>query len=854
MKITGTFKTEKEHTIRVTFYNKRSTLPSININTSDDIFFGDEPVIITNEADDTFAHILKTQAKVTLVARSWLGDYLFADNAKSIVVNIWKDDVCIFAGYCSPNSFNQNFSHELEPIEINCVDTLTTLQNRRLTDDNTYEELVAQSSVRPFSWFFGKMNLEDPAGVIPNLPDYPVEEMHIWVETSWTRMINNETNEISYYAIESECVVLDEETAVATGDTRIGSYKTTTYIQSEDTCIVDGIQYYKKYAWITINGEDVNTGDWIVGDPTDEMPYVVSTRNEIDGWTNGVLPQPFDFYEHYTTYNTYSNGMEIAVSDGIGDNIPEYPSTTSHGSYYEFRQGSADDVDVDEDTGYIYYKDYAWVCVNNECTNSGQWQRGAEKSHPAGTHTAITGWQYNDPAVAFEYYETISHYIDYSDGTSELDYTTMGHQIPLTPNTTANGSYYEFRQGGADDLDIDQTTGFEYYKEYAWVIVNGVAEQTTNWRRGQMYYNGYNEQYLTIEATSSGNVTITLGSNLTTTDLTSFSYSKDQTNWTTWNNDGNGTNITVAMDSGDKLYLKGSGQRYHHTNEYSNTTISTTCNADIYGNIMSLLYGDNFVNSYTVYSYSFQGLFGGQTHITNIENLVLPATTLANYCYSYMFFGCTALTTVPVLPATTLAEWCYEFMFSGCTALTTAPVLPATTLANYCYSRMFSRCTALTTAPALPATTLAHFCYSYMFFECTSLTTAPALPATTLISLCYECMFWGCTALTTAPVLPATTLAEWCYGGMFRDCTSLTTAPELPATTLADHCYSGMFKGCSNLSSITMLATNISASGCLNDWVNGVAASGTFTKAASMTTLPTGANGIPSGWTVVDAA
>lgn len=518
MKITGTFKTEKEHTIRVTFYNKRSTLPSININTSDDIFFGDEPVIITNEADDTFAHILRTQAKVTLVARSWLGDYLFADNAKSIVVNIWKDDVCIFAGYCSPNSFNQNYSHELEPIEINCVDTLTTLQNRRLTDDNTYEELVAQSSVRPFSWFFGKMNLEDPAGVIPNLPDYPVEEMHIWVETSWTRMINNETNEISYYAIESECVVLDEETAVATGDTRIGSYKTPTYIQSEDTCIVDGIQYYKKYAWITVNGEQTNTGDWIVGDPTGDMPYVVRQETRLTGWTTGVLPQPFDFWEHMTTFDVYSNGMEIAVSDGIGEQIPETPQTTTNGSYYEFRQGSADDVDVDEDTGYIYYKDYAWVCVNNECTNSGQWQRGAEKSHPAGTHTAITGWQYNDPAVAFEYYETISHYIDYSDGTSELDYTTMGHQIPLTPSTTPNGSYYEYIDGQTGDYYTDPDTGFVYFKEYAWVTVNNVMERTNDWRRGDWIEQLNGQLYGKLINSASTAPTITVVKNNVTTN------------------------------------------------------------------------------------------------------------------------------------------------------------------------------------------------------------------------------------------------------------------------------------------------------------------------------------------------
>ena len=49
-----------------------------------------------------------------------------------------------------------------------------------------------------------------------------------------------------------------------------------------------------------------------------------------------------------------------------------------------------------------------------------------------------------------------------------------------------------------------------------------------------------------------------------------------------------------------------------------------------------------------------------------------------------------------------------------------------------------------------------------------------------------------------------------------------------------------------------MLATNISATNCLNNWVYGVAATGTFIKDPAMTTLPTGVNGIPSGWIVKD--
>jgi hypothetical protein len=94
---------------------------------------------------------------------------------------------------------------------------------------------------------------------------------------------------------------------------------------------------------------------------------------------------------------------------------------------------------------------------------------------------------------------------------------------------------------------------------------------------------------------------------------------------------------------------------------------------------------------------------------------------IADYCFAYMFYGCTSLTTAPSLPATTLANQCYRYMFSGCTSLTTAPSLPATTLKSYCYDNMFEDCTSLTTAPNLPATTLATACYNGMFGGCKAL-------------------------------------------------------------------------------------------------------------------------------------
>lgn len=59
-----------------------------------------------------------------------------------------------------------------------------------------------------------------------------------------------------------------------------------------------------------------------------------------------------------------------------------------------------------------------------------------------------------------------------------------------------------------------------------------------------------------------------------------------------------------------------------------------------------------------------------------------------------------------------------------------------------------------------------------------------------------------------------------------------------------------MFIGCYRLNYIKCLATDISAASATTEWVSGVSSTGTFVKPAEMTSWPTGANGIPSEWTV----
>ena len=118
-------------------------------------------------------------------------------------------------------------------------------------------------------------------------------------------------------------------------------------------------------------------------------------------------------------------------------------------------------------------------------------------------------------------------------------------------------------------------------------------------------------------------------------------------------------------------------------------------------------------------------------------------TKKARFCS--LFDGCSVLTSAPELPATTLADNCYSFMFYGCTSLTSAPELKATTLAGSCYDNMFYGCTSLTSAPELKATTLAVSCYNYMFSGCTKLSTvtmlAPSDQILNTISCCYNWLY-----------------------------------------------------------------------------------------------------------------
>ncbi|MDY5356459.1 MAG: hypothetical protein SPG52_00745 [Candidatus Cryptobacteroides sp.] len=122
--------------------------------------------------------------------------------------------------------------------------------------------------------------------------------------------------------------------------------------------------------------------------------------------------------------------------------------------------------------------------------------------------------------------------------------------------------------------------------------------------------------------------------------------------------------------------------------------------------------------------------------LIDYENYATASTAEARFCRLFQYNP--LLRTAPELPASTLADYCYRSMFYGCASLTQAPELPATTLARSCYSVMFDGCTSLTQAPKLPATTLADWCYFQMFNGCTSLSSITMLATNVSAPRCLE--------------------------------------------------------------------------------------------------------------------
>ena len=195
----------------------------------------------------------------------------------------------------------------------------------------------------------------------------------------------------------------------------------------------------------------------------------------------------------------------------------------------------------------------------------------------------------------------------------------------------------------------------------------------------------FSKEYLTFIVTSGGTIVWRKGGG--NAQNLSISYSINNGTWTTITASST-TGTAIDVVAGDEVRFKGTNSSYSKYGSYVFACrFAGTATCCVCGNIMSLIYGDNFIGQNKLPSANtFCGLFFSYSKMTSDEEhkLVLPATTLTNDCYHHMFYGCSNLTIAPELPAPTLKNLCYAEMFGGCSKLNYIKCLATNISADRC--------------------------------------------------------------------------------------------------------------------------------------------------------------------------
>lgn len=202
--------------------------------------------------------------------------------------------------------------------------------------------------------------------------------------------------------------------------------------------------------------------------------------------------------------------------------------------------------------------------------------------------------------------------------------------------------------------------------------------------------------------------------------LTSVFFNKNNTGWQEFTYDvdeglfvSNGS-YAVPVEAGDVVQVKGNGPWTKSNAKLAFNVVGTNnrtdARFDLSGNIMSLLYSDNFETATVVPTGGLAEIFHAgqlapiQYCIVDASKLRLPATEVGNGGYRYMFNQCVNMTSAPeIISVMTMGTYACHQMFYNCVHLVNPPKeLPAINMTNSCYNQMFRNCSRMLTAPDIP--------------------------------------------------------------------------------------------------------------------------------------------------------
>ena len=222
------------------------------------------------------------------------------------------------------------------------------------------------------------------------------------------------------------------------------------------------------------------------------------------------------------------------------------------------------------------------------------------------------------------------------------------------------------------------------------------------------------------------------------------------------------------------------------------------------GTIVHIVFDKSF-STYT--PTSLRSFFSSLTYLKTITGLEYLNT--ANVTdMSYMFLGCSKLTSLDVTQFNTAKVTDMSKMFTSCSKLTSLDVTNFNTVNVKNMNRMFSGCSELTSLDVTKFNTANVTNMGYMFYKCSKLTSLDVTQFNTAKVTDMSYMFYSCSKLTSLDVTKFNTEKVVNMSYMFNNCSELISLNVTNFNTAKVTDMSYMFYSCSKLTSLDVTKLN----------------------------------------------
>ena len=244
---------------------------------------------------------------------------------------------------------------------------------------------------------------------------------------------------------------------------------------------------------------------------------------------------------------------------------------------------------------------------------------------------------------------------------------------------------------------------------------------------------------------------------------------------------GNSTIVHIVFDKSFRTYTPTSLYKF-----FANLTKLKT------------ITGLEYLNTWNVTDMGY--MFYGCSALTSLDVTHFNTAKVTNM--SYMFSSCVALTSLDVTKFNTANVTNMSGMFYSCKTLTSLDVSKFNTVNVTNMLQMFSGCSKLTSLDVSKFNTGNVTNMSYMFSSCSKLTSLDVTNFNTEKVTNMRDMFYKCSQLTSLDVTNFNTEKVTIMGGMFSGCVVLTSLDVTKFNTEKVTNMKRMFSGCKALTTI----------------------------------------------------